>query len=145
MRVSDLMKKEPPFCVPFDTAQRAASAMKHYDVHFISIVENEPTHMLVGVVTDRDLCLRVVAEGKDPNEVKLADCMSNDPVLCHPQDDISKAIPTDGVRATASVAGSRRKQRGSSGDFTSGCFAERSSQQSPDAPKRCGFGSLKRR
>ena len=92
MRVGDLMKKEPPFCVPFDTAQGAASIMKHYDVSFIPIVENEPTHMLVGVVTDRDLCLRIVAEGKDPGEVKLADCMTNDPVVCHPQDDIGKAI-----------------------------------------------------
>ena len=92
MRVDDLMKKEPPFCVPFDTAQGAASIMKHYDVHFIPIVENEPNHMLVGVVTDRDLCLRVVAEGKDPSEVRLADCMTPDPVVCHPQDDISKVI-----------------------------------------------------
>ncbi len=58
-------EERPPFCVPFDTAQGAASIMKHYDVHFIPIVENEPNHMLVGVVTDRDLCLRVVAEGKN--------------------------------------------------------------------------------
>jgi CBS domain-containing protein len=92
MRVGDLMKKEPPFCVPFDTARGAASIMKHHDVSFIPIIENEPTHMLVGVVTDRDLCLRVVAEGKDPNEVQLADCMTNAPVVCHPQDDIGETI-----------------------------------------------------
>lgn len=92
MRVRDLMKKQPPFCVPFDTAQSAASIMKHYDVHFIPIIENEPTHLLVGVVTDRDLCLRVVAEGKDPGEVQLADCMTTNPVVCNPEDDIDQAI-----------------------------------------------------
>ncbi len=92
MRVRDLMRKEPPFCVPFDTAQAAASIMKHYDVHFIPIIENEPTHMLVGVVTDRDLCLRVVAEGKSPGEVQLADCMTTNPVVCCPADDIEQAI-----------------------------------------------------
>jgi CBS domain-containing protein len=92
MRVRDLMKKEPPYCVPFDTAQAAASIMKRYDVHFIPIIENEPTHMLVGVVTDRDLCLRVVAEGKDPGEVQLADCMTTNPVVCNPEDGIEQAI-----------------------------------------------------
>ncbi|HLI63571.1 MAG TPA: CBS domain-containing protein [Terriglobales bacterium] len=92
MRVRDIMRKEPPFCVPFDTAQAAASIMKHYDVHFIPIIENEPTHMLVGVVTDRDLCLRVVAEGKSPGEVQLAECMTTSPVVCGPGDDIEQAI-----------------------------------------------------
>ncbi len=92
MRVLDLMKKEPPFCVPFDTAQAAASIMKHYDVHFIPIIENEPTHQLVGVVTDRDLCLRVVADGKNPGEVQLADCMTTSPLICNPDDAIDQAI-----------------------------------------------------
>jgi CBS domain-containing protein len=46
---------------------------------------------LLGVVTDRDLCLSVVAEGRDPDEVRLADCMSTPVVACRPHDDVTLA------------------------------------------------------
>ena len=65
MLIKDVMDKAAAVCVPFDTAQSAATIMKRNDIGFIPVVENEPTHMYVGAITDRLLCLRIVGEGLD--------------------------------------------------------------------------------
>jgi CBS-domain-containing membrane protein len=44
----------------------------------------------VGVVTDRDLCMNIVAEGRDPSSVSVADCMTTTVVTCAPNDAIEK-------------------------------------------------------
>ncbi len=47
---------------------------------------------LTGVITDRDLCLRVIAEGRDPRKVKVRECMTGSPVCCKPEDDMQHAL-----------------------------------------------------
>ena len=92
MLIKDLMDKTAAVCVPFDTAQSAAAIMKRNDVGFIPVVENEPTHMYVGAITDRLLCLRIVSEGLDSAKIQLAECVSYEKVFCRPDDPIEKAI-----------------------------------------------------
>ncbi len=92
MLVSKVMDRTPAFCVPFDTARNAAAIMKQNDIEFVSVIENEPTHRFVGVVTDRDLCLRVVADGRDPEHTQLSEVMTTPGVSCHPDDDVAKAV-----------------------------------------------------
>ncbi len=91
MLVSKVMDTTPAYCVPADTAEAVASIMKRNDIEFMPVVENEPTHMLVGVVTDRDLCLRVVGEGKSPAHTQVGDLMTAPGVRCRDEDDLRTA------------------------------------------------------
>src|SRR5262249_9677889 len=67
-------------------------AMEREDVGIIPIVESRDTRRLVGVITDRDLALRVVADGRDPTEVSVEECMSEDLVTVKATDDLATAL-----------------------------------------------------
>ena len=69
MRVKHVMTKDPTCCVPSDKAPRAASIMRDENVGSVPVIENEQSQRIVGIVTDRDLCMNIVAEGRDPNNV----------------------------------------------------------------------------
>jgi CBS domain-containing protein len=43
----------------------------------------------VGIVTDRDLCLRVLALGKNPKNIQIREVMTPKPVVCHPEDSLT--------------------------------------------------------
>lgn len=92
MKVQEIMTVDPVCCSKFETAQTAARMMKEHNVGIIPVVESEKSYKLVGVITDRDLCLSIVAEGKDPSTIRLEDCVIAPLVWCEPQDDLSKAI-----------------------------------------------------
>jgi len=92
MRVSDLMSRNPAVCIASSSAQTAASLMKEHAVGIVAVVEDAYSRKLVGVVTDRDLCLAVVASGRDPNHVWVRDCMTPDPVFCTPTDKAETAL-----------------------------------------------------
>ncbi len=91
-KCADLMTKEPVCCVPTDTAARAAQLMKDANVGPIPVVADAQTKRLVGIVTDRDLALKVVAEGRDPNTAKVSEVMTREPVACRPEDEARKAV-----------------------------------------------------
>ena len=61
----DVMTKDPICCLPDDTVVKAAKLMKTGNIGSIPVVENEQTKKLVGIVTDRDLALTIVAEARD--------------------------------------------------------------------------------
>ena len=67
----------------------AAKMMRDEDVGLAPIVEGE---RLVGVLTDRDITIRVVAEGRDPDQVKVAEVASRDVVTLDPQQDLDEAL-----------------------------------------------------
>lgn len=92
MQVESVMDTTPALCVPFDTADAVASVMKRNDIEFMPVVENEPTHMFVGIITDRDLCLRVVAERRNPEHTQISEIMTTPGVSCHRGDDLEKAV-----------------------------------------------------
>lgn len=88
MKVRDVMTPNPACLTPEDTAQRAGLLMRNLDVGAIPVVDSEESRRPVGVITDRDLCCGVVAQGLDPSAARLADLMSTDPVCCRPDDEI---------------------------------------------------------
>jgi CBS domain-containing protein len=90
MKVKNVMTKDPSACVPSDTAPRAARIMRDEDAGFVPVIENEQSRKVVGVVTDRDLCMNVVAEGRDPNSVEVGMCMTTSIVTCSANDSVSK-------------------------------------------------------
>ena len=91
-KCSDVMTKNPVVCLPEDTATRAAQLMKRMDVGSIPVIENERTHKLVGIVTDRDLALRIVAGNQTAGSVKVGDVMTHEVVTCRTDDDIEMAV-----------------------------------------------------
>jgi CBS domain-containing protein len=67
----------------------AAKMMRDEDVGMAPIVEGD---RLVGVLTDRDVAVRVVAEGRDPEQVKVTEVASRDLVTLDPQQDLDEAL-----------------------------------------------------
>jgi CBS domain-containing protein len=92
MKVSEIMHEYPICCTEVDTAQRAAELMKEQHAGALPVVEKNGGGTLVGVVTDRDLCLRVIAEGRHPQAVLVRECMTNSPVFCRYNDDVHIAL-----------------------------------------------------
>jgi CBS domain-containing protein len=88
----DVMTQNPTVCMPGDLSVRAAQLMQREDVGLIPVVNDEDMKPLVGVVTDRDLALRVVAQNRHPSQTTVEAVMSAEPITCHPDDDISLAM-----------------------------------------------------
>jgi CBS domain-containing protein len=87
MKAQDVMTSDPACCTPESTAREAARMMRENDCGCVPVVAGE-SKRLVGVVTDRDIACRGVAEGKGP-ETPVREIMSKDPQCCHPDDDIA--------------------------------------------------------
>ena len=72
-----------------NTVAYAAKMMRDEDVGLAPIVEGD---RLVGVLTDRDIAVRVVAEGGDPKQVKVSEIASRDLVTLDPDQDLGEAL-----------------------------------------------------
>ncbi|TML88295.1 MAG: CBS domain-containing protein [Actinobacteria bacterium] len=71
------------------TVVEAAKMMREEDVGVVPIVDGDK---LVGTLTDRDIAIRVVAEGKDPNTTKAEEVASREIVTIDPQQDLDEAL-----------------------------------------------------
>jgi CBS domain-containing protein len=91
-KCSEVMTRNPVSCVPDDSVVRVAQLMKAEDIGPVPIVENRQTRKLIGMVTDRDLAMKMVAESRDPNTTRVEEVMSRQIVTCHADDDIQKAL-----------------------------------------------------
>ena len=92
MKCNEIMTSDPSSCVPTDTVFEAAHLMKSENVGSIPIVKDKDTNRLEGIVTDRDLAIKVVAEGLDPKETRVEDVMTTGVVSCRPDDNVNEAI-----------------------------------------------------
>lgn len=91
MKVQDVMTRDPRCVTPETSAREAAQVMKDEDVGIVPVVEGE---RLVGVVTDRDLALRVVADGRD-SSATVRDVMSSGRIAtCRPDEDLDRVMET---------------------------------------------------
>lgn len=91
-KCTDLMTKNVTCCVAKDTAYAAAKSMQTDDVGAIPIVDSHDKKKLVGIVTDRDLALKVVGQGLDSRTTPLTDVMSRKMVVCKTGDDWQTAL-----------------------------------------------------
>jgi CBS domain-containing protein len=89
---NDVMTQNPVYCLPGDMVIKAAELMKTGNIGSVLVVEDEQTRKLMGIVTDRDLALKVVAEGRDAASTKVEAVMTQDVVTCHAEDDLQKAL-----------------------------------------------------
>jgi CBS domain-containing protein len=87
--IKEVMTANPTTCSRQDSVADAAKVMAQKDVGPVPIVDGD---RLIGLVTDRDIVVRVVAEGKDPQQTKLGDIASSDLVTVSPDEDLDRAL-----------------------------------------------------
>lgn len=76
MQVKEVMTASPACCVAETTLQEVAQMMVDHDCGEIPVIESKATKRPVGVVTDRDIVCRTVAQGRNPLNLTAQDCMS---------------------------------------------------------------------
>jgi CBS domain-containing protein len=92
MQVRDVMTKDPACVTPGATIREAAQLMQRENVGIVPVVEEKGTKRLLGVVTDRDIAIRVVAEGRD-SAARVSEVMSTSGIkTCTPDDDVDEAM-----------------------------------------------------
>jgi CBS domain-containing protein len=87
--IKEVMSSDVRTCEPDATVVDVAKVMAKEDVGPIPVVEGG---RLVGLVTDRDLVVRVLAEGKDPKTTKVGEIASRDLVTVSPDEDLDQAL-----------------------------------------------------
>ncbi|WP_338895368.1 CBS domain-containing protein [Streptomyces sp. TG1A-60] len=88
-RVSDVMTSAPVTVEPQTSVTAVARMMRDEGIGAVLVTEGE---RLRGLVSDRDLVVRAVAEGGDPNRTTVANACSDDLVTVTPEDDVGRAV-----------------------------------------------------
>ncbi|HEX7960434.1 MAG TPA: CBS domain-containing protein, partial [Terriglobales bacterium] len=89
MKVSEIMTRDPKTAQLDSTLEQIAALMKDEDVGAIPIVDDDDE--LVGIVTDRDIVVRCVAEGKEASDTTVEDILSEDLATIEPDADVQQA------------------------------------------------------
>lgn len=97
-KCSDVMTREPACCEPGDAVTAVAALMKGHDVGSVPVVDSRDGRKLVGIVTDRDLVVKVLAAGAGVDGATVRDAMTPDPVACRDTDDVRQAVKLMGER-----------------------------------------------
>lgn len=88
-KIRELMTSNPHSLESGSSATEAARVMRDEDVGIVPVVEGD---RLVGTVTDRDIAVRVVAEGRSPESTKVGEIASRELVTIDPQQDLDEAL-----------------------------------------------------
>lgn len=91
LKISEVMSPKTRYIKHNATIREAAKLMAELDCGFLPI-SDEHESKLQGVITDRDIVLRAVAEGKNPDEVMAADFKSDKVLYCYEGQDVSEAV-----------------------------------------------------
>ena len=96
MKAQDIMAKNPRCVTPRTSIKEAASLMKSEDVGALPVVESDSSKRLVGMVTDRDIAIRVVADGRDLGSATVQDAMSKGATTARASDDLDDVMKVMG-------------------------------------------------
>jgi FOG: CBS domain len=88
MKVKDIMTKSVVSLNSNDTVKRAANIMSEHNIGSVPVCES---NNVIGIITDRDIALRCVAEGKDCTNQVVREIMSSNPAIGTPDMDIQDA------------------------------------------------------
>jgi CBS domain-containing protein len=95
MKISQIMSTNPRSVSPDTSVSDAARVMKEEDIGLVPVVERvggaETRGRLVGVITDRDITIRHVAEGRS-SDAPVSDVMSGGVLTCGPDDSVATAM-----------------------------------------------------
>jgi CBS domain-containing protein len=84
----DIMSTAPVCMAPGESVSAAAKAMKQHGIGTVLVLTEGN---LSGLVTDRDITVRVLAENRDPATTRLGDICSGDVAVLSPDDDVEQA------------------------------------------------------
>ena len=84
-RVKDIMTKDPECCSPETSIEEAARMMCNFDCGEIPVIDNAESLKAIGVLTDRDITCRSVAQGRNPMQLKVKDCMTSPCITVSPE------------------------------------------------------------
>lgn len=88
MKIKEIMTKNVATLNGNDTVEHAAELMKEHDVGSIPVCNEDK---IIGIVTDRDIAIRSVAEGENTEKQTVRDIMSSSPVVGNPDMDVHDA------------------------------------------------------
>lgn len=86
MKIHDCMSEDVTIAAPAQTIRDAARMMRNIDAGFLPVGEDD---RLVGMITDRDIAVRAIAEGKGP-DTQIRDVMSKEVLYCFEDDDMDE-------------------------------------------------------
>jgi CBS domain-containing protein len=90
MQVHELMTSKPQFVPSSTTLKEAAQKMRDLDCGFLPVADAKE-EKLAGVVTDRDIAVRAVADGMDPTKTTVTEIKSDGVLYCFKDDDVKQA------------------------------------------------------
>jgi CBS domain-containing protein len=108
-KARDIMTANPRVVTASDSITRAAEIMRDTDVGIVPVVEDSGSMRLAGVVTDRDIAVRVIAEGRDGN-TNVREIMSSSLATVRPDDDldeVTRLMKSEQVRRIPVCEGDR--------------------------------------
>jgi CBS domain-containing protein len=94
MNVKEIMTKNPATCLPNAKLNEAAKLMLDNSCGEIPVIKAKDNPELVGVVTDRDICCRAVAEGRNPSTTSVSEVMSSPVFTITADTDVAKSCKT---------------------------------------------------
>lgn len=89
---ADIMTPNPYFCLPIDNVISVAELMKRENVGSVPVVDNDKAQKLIGIITDRDLALKVVGEGLEAKSTNVEAVMTRKVVTCRTDDELQVAL-----------------------------------------------------
>jgi CBS domain-containing protein len=92
MQLRQIMTPDPECISPDDTLQEAARRMRDLDVGPLPVCGADDR--LAGMITDRDIIVRAVAEGKDPRSTPVREAMTGEVIACFEDQDVREAART---------------------------------------------------
>ncbi len=92
MKVRDVMRQHPRIASPTQHLILASRTMQEVDCGVLPVVDDEGT--LVGIVTDRDICLSLAKHDRTPDGIAVEEVMSDRVHTCGPEDTIASALAT---------------------------------------------------
>lgn len=92
MTCRDVMTADPKCCLRDDAVAWAAEIMRDEDVGPVPVVSDPASRRLAGIITDRDIAIKVVAAGRDPRTTRVGEVMTQDVVCCCVDDEYDQAL-----------------------------------------------------
>ena len=87
MKLSEIMTRDVVVIQPDDSLQSAAKKMRDLNIGFLPVCDGED---LIGVISDRDIIIRALADGMDVNIMLGRDMMTTPPIYCFDDQDVSE-------------------------------------------------------
>lgn len=89
MKLADIMTRDVTVVSPTDSVQRAAQIMDELNVGSLPVCDGR---RIIGMVTDRDLTVRIAAQGRSPEEARVEEAMSTNVRWCFEDEDVDAVI-----------------------------------------------------